>query len=207
MQPPQITVNALNPLKGWWSINSVDFVAPIDPTQAALSWTLRAGQCCMLNPTTGGFQAGCINYAMPQFLLKNATDGDVSNFNTATGLWFSISPTGAMTAIPAKLAGELWTTAFDTTQSYAHGDPLRAPTTAWCTANTVAPSTFAGVLSNQNIYTLTSWVASQGTALTSIVGIVSRGLVTNRQGVALNNYNVPALCLWPVWSPGSTNET
>jgi hypothetical protein len=102
-------------------------------------------------------------------------------------------------ALVAKGAYELFTTEFDTTQSYAPNQPLRAPV-----GNTTAGT--GGLLTNQGVVDIGTFVAAYSASstttnyYTNVCGIVSSGTSQNAYGVLVLNF-------WPVWYPGHPSES
>ena len=188
--PGQMYTNMLNAEKGWPSQTALDFTAKIS---ANVLYDLRAGQCCHLN-SSGELEPGVVRWQMPLFIFQGKNSFDVNNSNN--GQWYPISPTGRVMALVATGALELWTTEFDTAQTYNRNDPLRSPTGNAATNEVTTPS---GWLTNQSVLTVVDTIANGANKYTAIVGIVS-------QGVKTNAYKVSVLCFWPVYHPGHPSE-
>lgn len=183
--PGQMYTNMLNPEKGWPSQSALDYTAKIS---ANMLYDMRAGQVASLN-SAGQLEAGCAAWRMPLFIFQGINDLDVNNANN--GEWYPISPTGKVMCLVGKGAYELWTTEYDTVQTYLPNQPLRAPTGTAANQETVS-----GKLTNQGVIA----ISSNNTTFTAVVGIVS-------QGVKKNAYGKNVLCFWPVWYPGNHSET
>lgn len=158
-------------------------------------------------PNVPVFEMGAHLTQMAIFLWPSALDFDVSNAGVPAGValggtttnlpaWVPIRPTGKLVGLVAKGSFELESTEYDTNQTYAVGDLLRA-----VTSNTDAN---AGKLTNQNASGGQAF-ASPGklvygdpsvAAWDSPVGVVSRGQYTNALGI-------PVISFWPVYLPGS----
>ncbi len=188
--PGQMFDNSLNPSKGWPSQSALDHTAKIS---ANVLYDLKAGQVCHLN-SSGQLEPGVIKHQMGLFIFQGANDLDVNNSSGSE--WTPVSPSGNVACFVAKGAFELETTEFDTAQTYAINDPLRAPTGNAADGYTSAKS---GKLTNQSVV-LASQTNTPQTSSTAVCGIVSRGKFTN-------NYKKSVLAFWPVWYPGSSAET
>lgn len=182
--PRQMTAHMLDAIKGWPSPHAVDYHAKlsanvtIDP--------VFAGRCVHLN-SVGDFEMGVTddvgNCEMPLFLFQNSDDPDVANDGgdaaTEAGVWVPTAPTGAMMALVAVGAYELFSTEFEpeaTAGVYAPNDPISATPD-----NTNA--TTGGRLTK-------SGITAYGDHL---VGIVSRGLISR--------YGRSVLAFWPYLLP------
>lgn len=183
--PGQMFDHMLNADKGWPSQTALDFTANIS---ANVLYALQPGQVCHLNSSLQ-LEPGVANWQMPMFIIQGANDLDVNNANN--GQWYPISPRGGVACLVGKGPYELWTTEFDTTQTYTPNQPLRAPT--GLAANQAGIS---GTLTNQGVIA----IATSSTTYTAICGLVSKGVVTNA-------YGKQVLCFWPVWYPGNPSET
>jgi hypothetical protein len=158
-------------------------------------------------PSEPAFEMGANLKMMPIFLWNSFDDFDVSNPGVPAGValggttanppaWVPVFPAGRLVGLVAKGAFELETTEFDTAQTYAPNDFLRA-----VTSNTDAN---AGKLTNQDASGgagfATSAKAVWGdptlTAWDSVVGRVSRGTYTS-------NYGKLVLSFWPESLPGT----
>ena len=156
------------------------------------------------------FEMGASVTQMPIF-LRNGTSGyDTTNPGVPAGTplggsggvagspgsgvvpaWVSVRPTGKLSGLVATGGFELETTEFDTAQTYAVNDPLRA-----VTSNTNAN---AGKLTNKGNTGAGNpgFTASAFTVYTdTVVGIVSRGKYVNKRGKQ-------ALAFWSFFLPGT----
>jgi hypothetical protein len=187
--PRSMTAHTLNPTKGWPSPHALDCRArlsanvTIDP--------VYAGRVVHLN-SVGELEMGVPDVAastgkahMPLFLFPNSDDPDVqnpaSNPASVAGGWVPVAPqypSGPAMALVATGGYEFESTEYNSSQSYAPGDGLTA------TASN-SDSATGGVLLKGNAYAK------------SLVGVVSRGVVTNGHGVS-------ALAFWPVFLPRNT---
>lgn len=175
--PAQMFDHTLDALKGWPAPNALDFVAKLS-TNVTLT-PVPAGRC--VHNTASGFEMGVILTQMPIFLLNGSTDADVAN--AGGDLWTAIAPAGFLSGLVATGGYELETTEFDTAQTYALNDHLKA-------IDDNAGAT-GGTLTNQSLGTL--YHASN---MEARVGVVSRGKRTNAYGKSV-------LSFWPVYLPGS----
>lgn len=186
--PSQMYRHTLNPLKGWPSPHAVDFAGKLH--SAVTISPLPAGRCVHVHSveavsygpgTSGGtplFKTGVIAAQMGIFLLQGSADLDVANDGGTD--WYPIAPKGIMSGLVANGAYELETTEFDTAQTYAVNEPLRAISADTNTSATVG----GGCLTNQSVT-----VGSN-----AVVGVVSRGTYTNAYGQTV-------LAFWPVYVP------
>jgi len=174
--PGQMFDNMLNPAKGWPHPAALDFRA-----KAATAVVIKPGMCCSLD-ASGNLILGVVRHRMGLFAFQGTEDLDVNN--EGNDQWRPISPTGQIMCLVAKGPYELETTEFDTVQTYARNDPVRAHTD--------------GKLTNQTVV-LFSQTDNPNTASTAVVGIVSRGKFTNAYGKSV-------LAIWPVWAPGRAAE-
>lgn len=170
--PRQMTANTLNALKGWPSMNAVDFHAAFDSGISSSDLPVLAGSVVSLN-SAGDFILGVGNTrVMPLFLFNNSDDPDVVNdggdASTEAGVFIPIGPTGQAMALVAVGAYEFVSTAF-VAGSYP-------PNTA-LTSN-VSGGSNPGKLVAGTMYS------------NMIVGLVSRGVVDN-------GYGKSALAFWP----------
>lgn len=209
--------NALNPLKGWPKEHPLDITGTLtsDVNINSTGVPPKSGMCVhvadLISKTPGpngvGFEMGASTNKMPLFLIPTYTDFDVANRGVPDGVvlggttankpaWVPIEPTGVLVALVAKGELELETTEFDTAQTYAANDFLRA-----VTSNTDAN---AGKLTNQDAsggvgFATSSkcvWGNPAATHWESVVGRVSRGKYTNAHGIT-------ALAFWPESLPGT----
>lgn len=183
--PGQMFDHALNPAKGWPSQNALDFTAKVS---ANVLYDLVAGRACHLN-SSGQLEPGVFARQMGLFLFQGVNDLDVNNQRNDE--WTPISPTGKIACLVAKGPYELETTEFDSAQTYAINDMLRAPS-----GNGTAASATGGVLTNQSVVCAADLTGNP----TAVCGIVSRGVFTN-------NYRKSVLAFWPIYYPGKSSET
>ena len=212
----QMFDHTLDILKGK-SPNQLDIVGSIDAAVniGSVGTPPPAGSCMHISsvtavtnsPSTPVFAMGANLNMMPLFLLQNADDFDVSNPGVVAGValggdsthkpaWVPIMPTGNVNCLVAKGAIEISVTEFDTAQTYAANDFLRA-----VTSNTDAN---AGKLTNQDASggqpfanaSKAVWGLPASAHWESVVGRVSRGVYTNYNGKSV-------LAFWPESLPGS----
>jgi len=176
--------NFLDPIKGWWDWNCVNYVAKKAST---ISWDIPAGRVVSLN-ASGAFTTGIASSAMGMFLFQGSDALDVTppSGTTAAGTYVStpILPDGAMMALVATGAYELSTTAFDRSKTYAPNQYLTAIADD-------ATSTVGGVLTNVRNVGNDPIRPYQD----PICGVVSKGR-------SANEYGVPTLEFWTVYMPG-----
>jgi hypothetical protein len=168
--------HALNPTRGWPSPNPLQYVA-----KAASGVTVVPGMCCSLD-SSGNLILGVKRHRMGLFAFQGTDSFDVNS--TGNNYWQPINPRGYIMCLVAKGPFEFETTEFDTAQTYAYNDPVRAHTD--------------GKLTNQSV-TLASQTDSPQTSSTAVVGIVAAPKTTNIHGVSV-------LRIWPVWYPGRSDE-
>lgn len=186
--PGQMYDHMLNPEKGWPSQAALDFSAKIS---ANVLYDLRAGQVCHLN-SSGELEPGVVAWQMGLFIFQGAAELDVDNsYNSSNGYW-PISPSGKVMCLVAKGPFELWTTEYDTAQTYLRNQPLRAPT-----GNSAGAENTSGKLTNQSVVAVAGATPASATA---VCGIVSKGVSTNAYGKTV-------LSFWPVWYPGNASES
>lgn len=205
--PGQVFDHVLTPLKGWPSPTALDFDANISTNVniGSVGTPPNSGQC--VHYTANGFEMGANLTMMGMFLWPGGADFDVANQGVPAGIglggtttyvpaWVPVRPTGKLNALVCKGSYEFETTEYDTNQTYAVNDLLRA-----VTSNT---DSNAGKLTNQDAsggvgFGTTSKCAWGDPTLTnweSVVGVVSRGTYTNANGIS-------ALAFWPVYLPGT----
>ncbi len=160
-----------------------------------------------LGPTQATFEMGCAgDQAPPYYLWNGLYDWSVSNKGTPSGVasqgtssspprWYSFLPSSNLSsAILTAVAGnhnmELETTEFDTDQTYASGNSLRA-----VTSNTLAN---AGKLTNQNASGGADFASSAAFSpgTDTVVGVVTRGKYYNA-------YSVNSLAFSPTYVRGT----
>lgn len=200
--PSQMFKHTLNPLKGWPSPVALDFVGQLH--SAVTISPLPAGRCVHIHSVTaitagygpgpatgkGGvplLKTGVIAKQMGLFTFQGSQDFDVANPASSTTNsngtiddWFAVGPVGNVMCLVANGSYELETTEFDTAQTYAPNDPLRAVSND----TDATDGTGGGCLTNQGITFGTN----------AYVGVVSRGVYTNAYGKS-------ALAFWPVYQP------
>lgn len=174
----QIYTHMLNPVKGWPSPYALDFAA-----SPANGVTVVPGMCCSLD-SSGNLILGVVRHRMGLFAIQGNAEFDVAVGVVSFAGYQQVNPSGKINCLVATGGYELETTEFDTAQTYAPNEPLRAHTD--------------GKLTNQSVV-LFSQDNSPQTNATAVVGIVSRGKFTNAYGVS-------ALAFWPVWAPGKSTE-
>lgn len=192
------------------AVGVLDFAAGLSSSVNINSTGLppQSGMC--VHYQSDGFHMGASTNKMPMFLWPGYADPDVNLPGVAAGVakggtsgasgvipaWIGSHPSGILTALVGKGAIEIETTEFDTTQTYAINDYLRA-----VTSDTNAN---AGKLTNQDAsggvgFATASkavWGNPAATNWESIVGIVSRGAYTNAKRKS-------ALALWTTYLPGT----
>ncbi len=215
--PGQMFTNTLDGIKGWPKDQALDIDGTLSSNVNINSTgnPVLAGMCVHVQSTTASglgtgttnnvpiavFEMGATGLMMPCFVWAGTGDYDVSNPGVPAGTvlggttsippaWVPIRPTGKLMALVATGGYELETTQFDTAQTYAPNDLLRA-----VTSNT---NVSAGKLTNQDA---SGGVGFATTAkgviyVESAVGVCSRGSYTNKNGVS-------ALAFWPVFLPGT----
>lgn len=177
MAVSQMFDHSLDALKGWPSPHALDFTAKLS-SNVTLD-PVPAGRC--VHATSAGFELGVILLQMPIFLLQGSDAFDVSN--PGGNNWTAISPTGVLSGLVATGGFELETTEFDTAQTYAVNDHLKA-----IDDNSGATG---GTLTNQSLGTL-----YHASTMEARVGVVSRGKRTNAYGKTV-------LAFWPIYLPGT----
>lgn len=184
--PEQMFKHMLNPVAGW-HIHSLVFVAT--PAPSVNLSDLKAGMVVSLN-NNGQLVLGAKGHAMPLFAFQSGTEPVVDNTYDPTfsnQFWVPATPTGSVSCLVAVGAYELASTEFDTTQTYLPNDLLRAPN---------------GTLTNSGVKVVSdinNSSESPHTHATLVVGVVSRGVFTNKLGVKM-------LQFWPVYIPGRASE-
>jgi hypothetical protein len=174
--PGQMFDNMLNPAKGWPHPAALDFRA-----KAAAGVAIKPGMTGSLD-TAGNVVLGVKRHRMGLFAFAGSDDLDVNA--EGNDQWKPISPTGQIVFLVASGGYELETTEFDTVQTYARNDPLRAHTD--------------GKLTNQTVV-LFSQTNTPLTSSTAVVGLVSRGKFTNAYGKSVISF-------WSIWAPGNSTE-
>lgn len=179
-QPGLMFEHGLDVPKGWFEPSALDKDAKLS---ADVAFTLPAGRVVHLN-AAGEFEPGIGATDMAIFALQASNDYDVSNpGTTASGLFMhqAIAPTGKMSGLVATGAYEIQSTEFDSSQTYAPGDLLTAPT-----GNTLGDANTAGVLTNAAVAQYDD----------PVCGVVANGAFKNAHGVNVLDF-------WPVYLPGA----
>ena len=219
----QMFERAMNALKGWPTDRPLDIHGTLSSNvniggtgepvvsgmcvHIASATTMTAGPNGITGPASLQFEMGASTNKMPLFLWPSANDFDVANPGVPAGValggtttnkpgWVPIQPSGVLSALVAKGPDELETTEFDTDQTYAVNDFLRA-----VTHNTNAN---AGKLTNQDASGGVGFATASkcvwgdpGVAnWESVVGRVSRGVYVNAHGTRV-------LAFWPESLPGT----
>lgn len=184
--PSLMFKHTLEAVKGWFHIAALDFSAKISANVTIDP--VYGGRVVHLN-SSGELEMGVSGTQMPIFLLQKDDDPDVSQDAVEGSV--NISPSGKSSGLVATGGYEFESTEYNTSRTYAPNNLLSAGT-----SNSVAAT--GGVLTNEN---------GSGTALTvpwagggttrAIVGVVSRGEVTN-------GHKQDAVAFWPVYLPGTT---
>lgn len=219
---PQMSTHTLDGLKAWPKADALDIDGTLSSSinLNSVGATVYSGCCVHVDSVASSglgtgttnnvpipvFKMGAKTGQMPIFLWVGSDGYDVSNPGVPAGValggtttyppdWIPIRPTGKVMGLVATGGYELETTEFDTAQTYAPNDLLRA-----VTSDTDANG---GKLTNQNAATNQTFTGGTGVAVwapnaasDSIVGVCSRGSYTNKN-------NRPALAFWPVYLPGS----
>lgn len=174
----QMWEHILNPVKGWWHRNALDFAAKVS---ANVTITVYPGRCMSLN-SSGELETGVADARMPLFVFQGSEHFDVKNAgDMANGryAWHPTQPRGYVNCLVATGGYELETTEFDTTKTYAPNDLLTA---------TVANTTQA-----------TGGQITKGSGLAAYAqaccGVVSRVVHTQTEG------GVSVLSFWPIYLP------
>jgi len=181
----QSYAHSLNIVKGWPHPAALDFFAK---ASANVLYNLRPGQCCSLN-SSGELEPGVALARMGLFLFQGVRSRDVDNRSSDTWVSGGI-PSGNIMCIVAKSGVELETTEF-VPGTYNPNDLLKSPTGNTANdealdANGLPTSSSSGVLTKSSVTLYT----------TAVVGVVSRGTLTN--------YNKKSvLSFWPVYLPGT----
>ena len=185
----------------WPRPTALDFNAALSSNVNINSTGLPPQSGMVVHNTANGFEMGANLTQMPIFLWPGYADFDVTNpgvpagtalGGTTTNLpaWVPIRPTGKLAGLVAVGAYELETTEFDTAQTYAINDLLRA-----VTSNT---DVNAGKLTNQDASGGAGFATSSKLTVytDTAVGVVSRGTYTN-------SFGKQVLAFWPVYLPGT----
>jgi len=176
--------NFLDPIKGWFGWNTLNYVAKKSAT--VTFDPLPAGRCVTINES-GDFVTGHLGTQMPMFLFTPSDGLDVSNASgvTAKGYFVSqsVMPGGDMNALVAAGSYELSSTEYDTTRTYLRHDLLRG-----IRDNTTAA--LGGLLTNRNI----ADSAKNAPYVDPVCGVVSKHSTTNE-------YQIPTIEFWTTYLP------
>lgn len=145
-------------IRGWFAMTVLAYRAK---KSASVTIDLPVGRCVALN-SSGEFVTGCQGREMPMWVTSASDAADVRSSDAGES-WVTGQPQGFITAVVAKGAYELGTTEYDTAQTYAYNEYLRAPR-----ANTTLAT--GGVLTNQSIVYITNTPLNW----TAVVGQVSK---------------------------------
>lgn len=181
MSTRQMTDHTLDVCKGWLpgNMGALDKSAKlsanvtIDP--------VYAGRVAHLN-NEGEFEMGVLGTQMPIFLTQNSDDTDVRNPNTGAEDFAAITSTGVMSGVVATGGYEVESTEFDSAQTYAVNDVLRA-------VSSNSNATTGGRLTN----------ASFTLGTTAGVGVVSKQ-------VYKNSHRKNVLRFWTAFIPGQAGQ-
>jgi hypothetical protein len=189
----QMYANMLNPTKGW-PTGPLDYTAK---QSANCLYKMRSGQVGHLN-ASGDIEPGVVAWQMPLFCFYAQKEVDVGQdaVDTPGTDWYPVTPSQRFFCIVGKAAVELWTTEFDTTQTYLPNQPLRAPTGNALVNDKGGGGTLSGALTNQGVIAVNGSSANY----TNVCGIATGPAYTNKYGVSV-------LPFWPVWYPGNTAES
>lgn len=180
-----------NVIKGPPQIKRLDFQAKISSN---VGFDLPSGRMVHLN-ASGELEPGVKRYQMGMLLMRGVNSVDVSTASGANYEFYPVNPDGTTVCMVCSGGFEVFTTEFDTAQTYAYNDPLRAPV-----GNTSGDSATAGVLTNQSVIYPSQTMASAGTKYTAICGIVSK--VPYTQPMTRNQ----VIGFWTVYLPGHDTE-
>lgn len=156
--PEQMYAHALDMLKGWHDMHSVDYSAKASPD---VEFDINSGRVCALD-ADGDFVPGIEDTDMAIFIHRGSGKFDVENPGGTD--WYPVNPSGEMAGLVACQGYELQSTEFDAEEDYAPNDPLTA-------ARSLSDADVGGLLKPGTVYT------------DPICGVVSRGKVTNAHRV------------------------
>lgn len=177
--PRQMFDHTLDAVKGWLPGNMASLDCSAKLSANVTIDPVYAGRVVHKN-ADGEFEMGVTGTQMAIFLLQNSDDPDVQNEGGDD--FQAIAPTGVMSGLVATGGYEVATTEFDSAQTYAINDVVRA------------------VASNSNATTggrLTNASFTLGT--TAGVGVVSKA-------VAQNSHKKNVLTLWTAYIPGTAGN-
>jgi len=141
-QVAQMFEQALDALKGWFGIGSLDKAAPMLQALLDAATATPAGRGGFID-ANGNMDVGPTGNQMPIYLWNGSNHPDVSNPGTSpvtsTTHWVAISPTGIVSGLVATGGYEIQTTEFDGDQSYAANDPLTSDANGVMTNESVNP--------------------------------------------------------------------
>jgi hypothetical protein len=180
-----------NVTKGPPKLNRLDHQAKIS---ANVLFTLPTGRMAHLN-ASGELEPGVKRYQMGLLVMRGAESADVSPIQGANYEFYSVNPDGTTTCVVCSGGFQVFTTEFDTAQTYAYNEPLRAPV-----GNSSGDSATAGVLTNQGVIYPSATMASGATKYTAICGIVCAPAAV--QPMTRNT----VLSFWTVYLPGHDTE-
>jgi hypothetical protein len=178
----QMFDHVLEPIKGWFDENALDKVAVLS-SNVTFSPVYK-GRVAHLN-SVGQFEMGATGHQVPIILAQNSDDADVARNADAVHAIYDAS--GGVDGLPIMSGWamngdfEIETAEFDTTQSYAYNDPVRA-----VASNTVAAT--GGTLTNAGVTLGTNCVC----------GWVSLPAYLNE-----NNINVLRIWTAFIWGSGA----
>ena len=156
LTPNQMYDNECNVLKGWPHMHAVDKSAPI-----AAGENIVAGSVCYLD-SNAEFRSGLADNTQGHFAWPNSSDfdvdGDVGNVQKQI-----------LMGIPSITGYELWTTSYDSTDTYVPNDYL----TAWDSQLGGYSADKKGLVRKGNPYEHT------------LIGQVSNGTSTNDYGKSI----------------------
>jgi hypothetical protein len=181
MSTRQMTDHTLDVLKGWLpgNMGSLDKSAKLSANVTVDP--VYAGRVGHLN-SEGEFELGATGTQMPIFFTQNSDDTDVNNPNTGGDDFAAITSRGTMSGVVATGGYEIETTEFDSAQTYAVNDIVRA------------------VASNSNATTGGRITNASFTLFTNAgVGVVSKAVYQN-----CHRKNV--LRLWTAYIPGLSGQ-
>lgn len=189
-QLKQVYTNMANVIKGPSQIHRLTFSAKIS---ANVLYDLPWGRMVHINDS-GEIEPGVVRWQMGMMLMRGALSLDVNNAGGYNYEFQPVTPSGSTTCIVCSGGFEMWTTEYDTLQSYTPNQPLRAPI-----GNAANQSAVSGVLTNQTVYAISDFIANGANKYTAICGLVSKAPYTTALGQSV-------LPFWTVWYPGHPTE-
>lgn len=188
MSVAKIYDHTLDAVKGWipGNMGALDYNAPLSANVTIVAYQ---GRVVHLN-ADGEFEMGCTGKQMPIFLLRGSDSLDVTKpqGTDEAAIRLRNSQNGNLNGLVATGGFELSTTEFDTAQTYAPNDSLRAVASN-------SNQTTGGRITNQSVAELATSSPQNATA---ICGRVSRGVLKNM-------HKKDVLYFWPVHIPGAPN--